>query len=137
MEGLCGAAEVYLLLLEDDSTTPAEKGNFTAAVSKAIHAITGYARLYPIAKPRALVFRGWHFHVLGQAQKAQKAFEESLIAAKELGSLYEIGRASYELGRHLPESDKSRLSHLTLAQDNFSAISASMDWERVKKLLSK
>ena len=135
MEGLCGAAEVYLLLLENDSTTSSERESFMAGAGKAVHAITGYARLYPIAKSRALVFQGWNFHMLGQTQKAQKAFSEALTAAKELGSVYEIGRASYELGRHLPESDDSRLSHLKLARDNFTAIGALMDLERVNKLL--
>jgi hypothetical protein len=118
LEGYASVAEVYLTLWE--------AGDHAAArpARQACAALRQYARAIPVARPRAWLWQGLGAHLSGHHRRGLAAWRKSLAAAERLAMPCEQGRAHYQLGRHLPPGDPSRLAHLTRAGEIFADIGA-------------
>jgi class 3 adenylate cyclase/tetratricopeptide (TPR) repeat protein len=130
-EGYASVAEVYLSLWE--------AGDHAAArpARQACAALRQYARAIPIARPRAWLWQGLGAHLSGHHRRGLAAWRKSLAAAERLAMPCEQGRAHYQIGRHLPSDDPSRLAHLTRACEIFADIGAPFELDHVQAAMSR
>jgi eukaryotic-like serine/threonine-protein kinase len=130
-EGYASVAEVYLSLWE--------AGDHAAArpARQACAALRQYARAFPIARPRAWLWQGLGAHLSGHHRRGLAAWRKSLAAAERLAMPCEQGRAHYQIGRHLPSGDPSRLAHLTRACEIFADIGAPYELDHVQAAMSR
>jgi hypothetical protein len=129
MEGFAGVAETYLVLLEaaqNDRRRLTDRGALAASARNACNAMRTFARIFPIAQPRACLYQGWYNWLAGAPVRANRAWRKSLDTAEQLAMPYEQGRAHYELGRHAT-SDIQRQTHLQQAFDTFARLGARYD----------
>ncbi len=126
-DGYAGLAEVYLGLLEaeEKSQIPSEASKSQAR--QACRALSQFARVFPMAQPRAALLQGLVEWLDGKPQSAHTVWRKSLAAAEQMAMPYEAGRAHYEIGRHLPAGDPNRKLHLTRAREIFSELGAGYD----------
>jgi hypothetical protein len=59
-----------------------------------------YARVFPIGRPRALLYRGLLAWLAGRPAPARRAWRDALAAADRLGMRYDQALALEMLGRH-------------------------------------
>jgi hypothetical protein len=78
--------------------------------------------VFPIGRPRALLWKGTLAWLSGKRRRAHTAWQESVAAAESLQMPYDQGLAHFEIGRHLADGDGARLSHLDRARDLFDAL---------------
>ncbi|HEY6040688.1 MAG TPA: adenylate/guanylate cyclase domain-containing protein [Anaerolineae bacterium] len=137
LEGLAGAAEVYLTVWErqiDYSSGTDE--SLTESALNGVDATLRYARVYSFGRPRAWLLRSLYYRLAGNTRRAQQDARISLRAARELEMPYEQARTHYEIGRHLDVRDPDRKSHLQTALEIFSRLHAPLDEARVRAALS-
>jgi len=117
-----------------------------------------FGKIYPVARPRALLLRGRYLMIQGIVTEGISTLKSGLAVAKSLRMDYEEGLAYYELGVHqvsefevYPEllSSHCTTSHLhrarmlpqatkllTMAREKFQSVGAAYDVSRhVKNLL--
>jgi tetratricopeptide (TPR) repeat protein len=109
LEGYAGVAEVYLSLWEAGQ----DSSDTSRAARQACRDLRGFARIFPIGKPRARLWQGRLARLSGRAERAQAAWRASLAAAERLGMPFEAALAHTELGRH---GDGIPQGHLYLQQ---------------------
>jgi tetratricopeptide (TPR) repeat protein len=100
---------------------------------QACAALNRWAHIFPIGQPRALLAQGLCHWLDGKQPTACKAWQHSLVLAKELALPYVIAQAHYELGRHT--DGEARVAHLTEACDGFERLGASYDMRLVEQAL--
>jgi hypothetical protein len=134
-EGYAGVPPVYLELWEAgaDAQDAAEGRSLPELARQACKGLRGYARVFPVARPRAWLWQGVYEWLLGKPRKAHKAWAKSLDYAKELNMPYEQGLAHYEIGRHFSVGDPGREGHLKRAVDIFTQLDAGWDLERAEQ----
>jgi hypothetical protein len=118
LEAHAGVCEVCLTLLElgshgDGSPRGPEEpdpAELRATAAAAVRRLRGYARTFPMARPRALICLGWYAWLDGRAGSARRAWARAVGAAERLQMPYELARAHYELGRHLTPGQRSPLA---------------------------
>jgi hypothetical protein len=111
-------AEVFLTLWEVEYPEP----GLPSWARRACAALQSYARVFPIGRPRALLWKGTLAWLSGKRRRAHTAWQESVAAAESLQMPYDQGLAHFEIGRHLADGDGARLSHLEQARDLFGAL---------------
>jgi eukaryotic-like serine/threonine-protein kinase len=111
LEGYAGVAEVYLLLWEAGQ----DSRDTSRAARQACRDLRGFARIFPIGKPRARLWQGRLAHLCGRTERAQAAWRASLAAAERLGMPFEAALAHAELGRHAAGTPQGQ-RHLEQAQ---------------------
>ncbi|MEP7287794.1 MAG: protein kinase [Chloroflexota bacterium] len=126
VEGAVSIAEVYLGACETST-------KYTHEAQRACQMLDLCARIFPIARPRARLALGRHAWLCQQPEQAFKAWHQGLAEAERLHMPYEQGLAHYEIARHLDKNDPDRIEHLNHAQDIFARLSATYDFERVRK----
>jgi tetratricopeptide (TPR) repeat protein len=131
LPGYANPAEAYLALWEIGCAEPGIK----ELADKACRNLERYARVYPIGRPRAWLWRGRYLWLSGNTAKAYQFWRKSLAAAVQLAMPYEQALAHYEMGRHLDASHPDRAEHLQQASDVFSRLGAVPDMERAKAAL--
>ena len=98
IEGYAGVAEVYLGLWQ--AQPPGMDGAAVAAGARqACQRLHGFARFFPIGRPRAWLCQGMLEWLSGRRGRALLAWYRSLAAAERLGMRYEQTRARVWLGR--------------------------------------
>jgi hypothetical protein len=95
-----------------------------------------------MARPRALVCRGWYSWSEGRARAARRAWARAVGEAERLRMPYELARAHHELGRHLAPGERSplgldRAEHLERAAAGFRAAGCSADLRRTEALTTR
>lgn len=135
MDGFAGLAEAYLTLWEMKPNDP-NSPTLAVSASEACQALWTFARLFPIARPRAWLSQGWLAWLKGQPARAQRAWRKSLSQAEQLAMPYEQARAHAELGRHLPAQDGQRAAHLRQAEGLFAKLNADADRKRIARMLA-
>jgi len=145
-----GVAEVYLALWEAElqadanarmwSSPPAAPSaphaqpsaipRLQAEAQRACRTLQGFARVFPIAQPRAWLWEGLYAWLSGKPARAHKAWRKSLASAERLKMPYEQGLAQYEMGQHTTGADRQR--YLTCAGEIFSRIGATYDLGRAQ-----
>jgi eukaryotic-like serine/threonine-protein kinase len=119
-------AEVRVKIYE---AAPTEQRRLAARI--AVETLGRYGKVFPISKPRALLWRGLLLYQEGQQNKAKKLWEESLALACKLELPYDIALAHYELGRH------GSKEHLSQAAEEFECIGASYDVKMAREAFNK
>lgn len=71
-----------------------------------------YARVFPIAKPRALLWQGLHYWLLGRHQRVNTLWKSGITQAEQLGMVYEEGLAHYEFACQGVTGDLTTCLHL-------------------------
>jgi len=142
LEGYAGVAEVYLALWEDVSSPSAISRQLPVtsyqlsvirdSALQACAALSRFARVFPIGRPRAWLWQGLSDWLAGRPTQAHTAWRKSLAAAERLGMLYEQGLTHYEIGRHLDARDPARSQHLNRAVEIFNRLGAAVDAERAR-----
>jgi eukaryotic-like serine/threonine-protein kinase len=129
-------AEVYLSLWEASDPGHA-RAELAAAAAQACKALHGYARTFPIGRPRAWLAQGLYHWLDGKTRSAHQSWLRSLAAANQLAMSYDAGLAHFEIGHHLAAHDPKRQDHLAQAQALFAECSAGYDLERVAQELER
>ena len=124
-------SDVALALWErgEDETAP-------VVARRARRELRRYARLFPIGRPRALVNDGLALWLRGRPRAARRSWRAGLEAAERLDMPYEMARAHYEIGRHLPKADAACRVHLEQASQLFASVGAEDDVARATGALA-
>ena len=140
--GYSGVAELYLTLWEGLVTAQpdvlaalekAEQSEIARAARQACRAMHSFARVFPIGAPRAWLYQGWLERLNGRLRRAQHAWQRSLEAATALHMTYDMGRASFEIGKILASTDLKREFYLQEAVGNFENCAALHELTKVRK----
>jgi hypothetical protein len=91
--GFAGVAEVYLGHWESGQQPAARRAWGSCA------ALLGYARVFPIARPRAYLYLGRALWLAGRAGPARRAWAHAAAAATALAMPHEVTLARRELAR--------------------------------------
>lgn len=118
-------AEVRVKIYES-----APNENRRKLAKQAVETLGRYGQIFPITKPRALLWKGLFLYLEGQQEKAKKLWQESLSIATTLQLPYDIALAHFELGRH------GSTVHLQKAVEGFDCIGAKYDAEIAQKFLN-
>jgi len=135
-EGYAGVPDVYLSLLEaflNGEHSSGTQASLRKLARQACKGLRGYARVFPIARPRALICQGLYGWLRGNPRQAHKTWRKAQARAENLAMPYEQGLAHYEIGRHLPVDDPGRGEHLSRAVDIFSRLDAAWDLDRARQ----
>lgn len=117
-------AHVYLALWEK-SGTQREKSEMKALAGRACLALRKFARTYPIAKARALLWQGLYDWLDGKPRSAQKNWHKSLAAAQKMSMPYDEALVYREMGRHAAGSERDlNLAH---ANEIFGRLGVALD----------
>ncbi|OUD12067.1 AAA and adenylate/guanylate cyclase domain-containing protein [Thioflexithrix psekupsensis] len=146
LESYASVAQIYLMRWEahdqpyadERAAAPLsakERYAFARLSRRACGVLLRYARVFPIAKPRALLWQGLHYWLLGRHQRAHTLWKSCITQAAQLGMVYEEGLAHYELARHGVAGDLTTRLHLRQAQRIFTHLNARDDLARVERLL--
>jgi class 3 adenylate cyclase len=137
-EGYVAPTEVFLTLWENNNerslSTHSEIANLAKEGLKFANKLGG---IYPVFKPRALIYQGCFDWLSGKQQKALKAWKESAAFSQELGMPHEEGLANFEIGRHLPSADPESVHYLERAIDLFTQVEAAYYVDRAQSELDK
>jgi hypothetical protein len=129
LSGYANPAEVYLSLWEAGYPQP----GLDRLARKACKVTHSFARVFPIGRPRALLWDGLYHWLAGKPARATRAWQASLAAAARLEMPYDEALAHYELGRHLPDADPGREEHLARACEIFERLGAAYDLARARE----
>jgi len=118
--------EVYMRILAaarapGGDTLLAELGNLTKSRLLSLHEkmlsqLKVYCDIYPIARPRAALWRGVACVAAGKSKDAQRAYRDSVDSARELHMLYDEALARYYRGHHCGDKGDTDKSAELLAQ---------------------
>ncbi|MEW6716416.1 MAG: adenylate/guanylate cyclase domain-containing protein [Chloroflexota bacterium] len=131
-EGYAAPAEVYLTLSELAGTEEDRRILMNLA-RQAVQAIQSYARVFPLGKPRACLWKGQFAHLCEKHSKARKAWEKGLSFARKLHMPYEEALIHYHIGRN-SQGEKRQL-HLQNAEKLFHQLNAAYDLQRTRKAI--
>jgi class 3 adenylate cyclase/tetratricopeptide (TPR) repeat protein len=116
MEGYAGAAEVLLALWAEPGGGSSEAAD---RASRACAALRRFARVFPIARPRAAMLSGREDWQLGR-RRALRRWRRALADAGRLAMPFEVGLAHAEIGLHLAADGPDRRFHLDHARAIFA-----------------
>jgi hypothetical protein len=124
-----------LLSLQEAGWTPAATGATPVGhlADEAVAALWRFARQVPLGRAHAHLGRGLASWLAGKESRAMRDWQKAASLADALGLRYELARAHFEIGRHLPEGE-SRASHLRRAQDQFERLGCAVELERIQHL---
>ena len=83
------------------------------------------------------LYEGLAFWFSGKSEKAFAYWNKCLELAQRDNLPYELGRAHYEIGRHLDAGDSSRTGHLSQAIEIFTTLKTPCELELAKTALKK
>jgi tetratricopeptide (TPR) repeat protein len=112
-------AYVYLVLWEK-SRTQREISEMKTLALQACRALHQFARTYPIAKSRSLLWQGLYDWLDGKPRSAHKNWQKSLAAAHELSMPYDQALTYREIGRHTTGAEREL--NLARAHEIFSRL---------------
>jgi hypothetical protein len=134
-EGYACTTEVTLALWEA-STDATEKSALKQKAAQACQSLKGYARVFLHARSRAALCEGRYAWLAGQADRAYESWRKSIQQGKKYAMPFDEALAHFELGRHLPQTNPSRMVHLNQARTLFETIGAQYDLQQVQALLA-
>lgn len=135
LEAYAGVAEASLALWEnrasgDGALQKAAGQAPQKAAGQAVKALKQFARAFPFAGPRALLWEGAYAWQAGRHGKARAAWAKGLGTAERLAMPYEQGLLHDAIGHHLPPGDPARAEHLRRAAEFFAELGAAWDLAR-------
>ena len=123
LEGYAGLAEVALHLFAS-THSHADDDAHRSRVRRACRALQAFARVMPVAKPRALLMQGKYCAQVGSRSKAVRLWRKSLEAAEHLQMPYEQALAHFELATNAGSSESEREKHLAVSRALFTTCHA-------------
>lgn len=117
-------AYVYLALWEK-SGAQHEKSEMKSLARQACHELNQFARTYPIAKSRALLWQGLYDWLDGKPHSAQTNWQKSLAAAQELSMPYDEALTYRKIARHTTGSERE--TNLVRANEIFERLGVALD----------
>ncbi|MGB0385679.1 MAG: adenylate/guanylate cyclase domain-containing protein [Ardenticatenaceae bacterium] len=137
-DGYTSVVELYRAMWEEAicSGSHAQAKELKSKANQACQALRNYANRFPVAQPRAWLYRGVCHWLQGQRWRARRAWRKSLEHADKVDMPYEKALAHYEIGRLLPVNDAKRQEHLTQAIDIFARLDAAYDLARAQEALT-
>ena len=133
LEGYSSQAEVHLGMLElANGSQLARK-----PAQQSIKAMDKFARVFPLGKSRALIWKGLYYWLTGRNGRAHTLWRDALSVAQQQGLPYEQALAHYEMGRHLIIDDPARRQHLEEALEIFNGLGAVYDQTEVRVALDQ
>jgi hypothetical protein len=102
---------------------------------RACRALRRYARVFPVARPRALLRQGMYEWLAGRPAGAHRNWHKALAGAVKLDMPYDLGLAHYHIGQHLKADDPARAEHLNRAAGIFADLGSAHDLARVQAAL--
>ena len=137
-EGYAAPAEVFLTLCENDSGRSWVRPHELSRLAQSgLKYASRLGRIYPVFKPRALIYQGRYDWFSGKRDKAQKAWLKSVDLAHQIGMPQEEGLAYFEIGRHLSLADLERPDHLKHAFNLFNQVEAAYFLNRTQSELDR
>jgi eukaryotic-like serine/threonine-protein kinase len=127
--GYSSVAEIHLRLWEDWPEL-----NTRTAAHQACRALQKFTSIFPIGRPRLLLWQGLEHWLSGHVDRASASWRDSLNAAEQRHMPYEQGLAHFEMGRHAPVGQPDRVQHLDRAREIFTQLGATYELERLDKL---
>jgi eukaryotic-like serine/threonine-protein kinase len=103
LEGNVALVEVYLGLVAGAS--PDERATLDKQARKAMRALTGFARVFPFARGRALLWRGMRCLVDGHSDRARGIWAEAIPLAEGQGRTHDLALLWDCLARHPASAD--------------------------------
>ena len=144
LNGYDNLAEAALALWEAEKTTSSgwKSSKYTSQelelkARRACKALHRYARVFPIAKPAALLRQGTCDWLAGQFGKAHQNWRKALAAAEWLAMPYQQGLAHDAIGQHLTVDNPARREHLNRALEIFTELGTAYDQARVQAILEQ
>ncbi len=118
--GMCGVAEVTLSAWSRAlrNKEPAAAAQHQDQARAAIRDLKIYARLFPIGRPRSLLFEGRAAWLARRPERARRLAGQGLAAAEALGVPFDEALARYDLAR-MAEDDLTRREHQGAARELF------------------
>jgi class 3 adenylate cyclase len=107
LEAYAAVAEVYLLGWADPALPEAKRADLGKKANEACRNLRGFARVFRIGRPRALLLTAREFEISGNLQAALRATKKSLACAIRLGMPYEEALGRRQLAQLLPATDRS------------------------------
>jgi hypothetical protein len=95
-----------------------------------------YAARFPLGRPHAQLWQGLAAHLNGRPRRALRHWRRSVELAERLRTPYELGRAHFEIGRHLSRGDDTRRDHLSRAVEGFEQLGCATELEWVRRELA-
>ncbi|MFN8501242.1 AAA family ATPase [Kouleothrix sp.] len=136
-ESYMSVAEVYLMLWEKArSAATDDAASLRAAARQACRALWRFARIYPIALPRAWMHQGQFHWLNGRPERAHAAWHTSADLARRMQMRYHQGLAHFEIGRHLPADLPEQRAQLHRARELFEQTGGAHALAEVRALLA-
>ena len=135
-EGFFGALEVYLELLKDDFKSKALRKKIEKLLYNLLdQPILAYSKRYPIAKPRALLYRARYVLITtSKKDRAKRLADLAVKYARDLKMPYDEALILEYMGTHFCD-DNSRCDDLNRAQEIFKKLGAIWNYNQVQKRL--
>jgi hypothetical protein len=111
--------EAWDRALTDPSGSPEPVARLRAEARQAVARLRFFAGLFPGARPRALLARGWWLMLEGKRRRAARVLSSCARSAEALELPYELGHAHRLLARVTTADD--RAAHARRAVDIFEA----------------
>jgi hypothetical protein len=132
LEAHAGIPELCLALLERGEPSGVDPAELRTTATTGLRRLRRYARSFPMARPRALVYLGWSHWLQGRHGPAHRAWTRAIGEAERLAMPWELANAHHQLGRHLAAGERSRLGldqagHLDRARAIFAALGCHTD----------
>ena len=127
-------AEV-LLSLRESGWTPAaaSAAPVDRLADEAVDILWRFARQLPLGRPHAHLWRGLGAWLSGKPARAMRDWQTAAALGARLGLRYEVGRAHFEIGRHLPPGEE-RTRHVRAAREELERLGCAAELRRIQQL---
>ncbi len=132
LEGYSAVVEIRLANWQSE-TQDSRRKKIQAGLRSAFKQMKTYAYIFPIGKPRFLLWQGEWARLLGHREKAMAFWRKSLVAAEDFDMLYEQALAHWHLAQHHSDPDLKH-QHQKAALDLFTQTEAAYDLKLVQDI---
>jgi tetratricopeptide (TPR) repeat protein len=135
--GAAATAEALLAMVEQPAPGDPGRARLLELARVACTGMRRYARRFPLGRAHALVWSGLLHQLSGRPGRARRCWQRAIAVAGALQTPYELARAHFELGRHLPTTAPERHRHLEQAVAAFEALDCAPDLARARVALEE
>jgi hypothetical protein len=107
IEAHAGIPEVCLALLQAGGAPGVEVAELRATADAGLRRLEGFARTFPMARPRARLCQGAWQALEGRRRAALRSWARAVEAAERLAMPWELAWGQLELGRHLGPGERT------------------------------
>jgi hypothetical protein len=107
LEAHAGIPEVCLALLQAGGAPGVDVAELRATSAAGLRRLEGFARTFPMARPRAWLCQGAWQALEGRRRPALRSWARAVEAAERLAMPWELAWGQLELGRHLGPGERA------------------------------